>query len=136
MADEISLLSTKLISLWSTTNSVKPSFTTSTEMMSEDISTRPVVDVYHVARTDTFQGLGADSKNIETHLSVDVQSRNHTDTIAVRDELIRILDSLRKNRQITGYDLVRHDGGRFIHQQVGYEQFVIDVTLIKLFQSL
>lgn len=136
MTDERKLLKDKLEASWTVTVKPRPKFAVSQPVASHDLTISPVVAVYGISRNDTFQGIGANSKNIEVVLAIDIQARFDTDAITIRDELIRILDSIRKGGAVTGYDLITHDGGRNIEQQVGYDHSVIQVRMLKLYQAV
>lgn len=117
--DEESTIYGLLNTNWNEENIAKPTLAYKDDVSTYDVRVKPLVKIYFVGQSSDPHGLGSTSKDTEARLTIDIRSAKRDTMLALRDEIIRILD-LKRTSPATGYNTLLHDGGL---KQAGYTNF-------------
>lgn len=112
-----------------------PGFYLYEDIKTHDISTSPYVVVYYVGENHTPYGLGYPANIKHTDMTIEFRTLTRPLLFKMKDHIDFIIDHIR-NKPITDYDLIMNHGGRRIDAAPGTFAYALDVSLVKLVDSL
>lgn len=127
--DEELTLHDALSSNWNTSNAALPKFYYDDSIQIHDFRNYDAIKIYLLNIPEKPKGLGYVSYEHEVFATIDIRSNSRTRTLAVRDEVKRIIKLKRKS--LTGYDIFKKTNERKVASYINYFQFIIDVSMLK-----
>jgi len=127
--DEELLIYNSLYNNWNESNVALPKLYYTDEIKLHDFNNYDAIKIYTINIIENPHGIGYTSYETEIFLTIDIRSKSRTRMLACRDEIKRIIRSLRKTT--TGYDIFRITNERKVASYINYFQYIIEVRLHK-----
>lgn len=127
MTDDAKIVRDILNSNWDITNVAKPAFYYKDDVKNHDYR-NPAIKCYHRSLTRKVQDVTYSYHQINAGVSIDIKSPDRDTMLALRDEVVRCLNVVRKAPN-ADYSLLLFDSERQVTGYSGFFHYVIDVTL-------
>jgi hypothetical protein len=112
---------------WNAGNVTKPALYYKDDVKNHDYRS-PAIKVYHRSLTRKVQDVTFSYHQINAGVSIDIKSPDRDTMLALRDEVVRCLNVVRKAPD-SNYSLLLFDSERQVTGYSGFWHYVIDVTL-------
>lgn len=114
---------------------VMPRFYLAEQIKTHSMAQGPYVAVYYNNEDPEYMGIGIPAKRTSTSLTIELRTLHRGQLFALKKEIFRILDKIRKHPMMD-YDLISGYGGRRNEPVPGNFFYTIDVKLLRLYETL
>ncbi len=125
--DDALIIKNILDTNWNASNVTKPALYYKDDVKNHDYR-NPAIKCYHRSLTRKVQDVTFSYHQINAGVSIDIKSPDRDNMLALRDEVVRCLNVVRKAPD-ADYSLLLFDSERQVTGYAGFFHYVIDVTL-------